>query len=99
MSAISLVKAYWNAAISKASLPAAGFGDKHDSPEAHLKNTLVSGRFMNDKAIAEKICREIINEIPLLEKFGVRFRKKENEYVATSVPGHPYPRDLKAGNL
>jgi fumarate reductase (CoM/CoB) subunit A len=87
-----------NTAISKASLPAAGFGDKQDSPEVHLKDTLTSGRFMNDKALAEKICREIVNEIPLLEKFGVRFQKKGNEYITTSVPGHSYPRDLKAGN-
>ena len=87
-----------NTAISKASVPAAGVGDKHDSPEAHLKDTLTSGRFMNDKAIAEKICREAVNDVPSLEKYGIRFQKKENEFVIRKVPGHSYGRHLSAGN-
>lgn len=87
-----------NTAISKASVPAAGIGDKRDSPEVHLKDTLTSGRFMNDQALAEKICREAVNEIPSLEKYGVHFQKIGNEFLITEVPGHSYRRHLNAGN-
>lgn len=87
-----------NTAISKASVPAAGSGDKRDSPEAHLRDTLTSGRFMNDKALAEKICREAIYVVPSLENYGVHFQKMGNEFITHKVPGHSYKRHLAAGN-
>ncbi len=87
-----------NTAISKASIPAAGVGDKRDSPEAHLKDTLTSGRFINDQALVERICREAVNAVPSLEKYGVRFQKNGNEFTIRKVPGHSYARHLSAGN-
>jgi fumarate reductase (CoM/CoB) subunit A len=87
-----------NTAISKASVPAAGVGDKRDSPEIHIKDTLTSGRFINERALAEKICREAVNDVPGLEKYGVRFQKNGNEFIIRKVPGHSYGRHLSAGN-
>lgn len=83
-----------NTALSMAAFPAAGSGDEHDSPESHLQDTLKAGCFINDVRLAEKISRGIVEEVRFLEKFGVSFQKKGNNFVTEKVPGHTYSRHV-----
>lgn len=72
-----------------------GFGaaiDPMDSPEQHLQDTLRVGQYLNN----QEVTREVINSIPQVYKsfrrWGVRYLKKDQKVVFTTLPGHSRAR-------
>lgn len=69
-------------------------GDKNpkDNPEKHYKDTLKSGKCINDK----KLVRLFVNLAPKylceLEKYGVKFDKKGDKFRQYLGGGHTYSR-------
>ncbi|MBU2499573.1 MAG: FAD-binding protein, partial [Proteobacteria bacterium] len=86
-----------NTILSKATFAAAsGWSDSRDNPEVHLKDTLFGGRFINDQKLVAAVARGSGAQIAFLEKCGVRFIKEEGRLRAIHLPGHSYPRHVRA---
>ncbi len=73
----------------------AGAVHPQDSPYAHLLDTLRAGRFLNDEKSVEILVNEGVMRIADLERWGVRFDRKNGEYDTTTEGGHSFPRVLK----
>jgi succinate dehydrogenase/fumarate reductase flavoprotein subunit len=87
-----------NTYISKATLASAGHGDSRDGSDAHLKDILIGGRFMNDQSIVATMAQESRSVVPFLEKCGVRFAKKEGRLALGHASGHSFPRNVRCEN-
>jgi len=87
-----------NTYLSKASWSAPGLGDPEDSYRVHLRDTLLSGRFLNDERIVERVARGAGRLIPFMEKCGVRFATKDGRMVVDHAPGHTYARQVRGEN-
>ena len=86
-----------NTAISGATLASSGiWKETGDSPEIHLRDTIASGRFMNDRRLVEIITRGATRQIGDLIKFGVTFRRRRGELLVWRIPGHTYARSISA---
>jgi L-aspartate oxidase len=66
-----------------------------DSPHLHLLDTLRAGRYLNDERAVRILVEEGVFRIADLERWGVRFDRKNGEYDTTSEGGHSFPRILK----
>ncbi len=73
----------------------AGAVDPKDSPQSHLLDTLKAGRFLNNRQAVEILVNEGIMRLADLERWGVKFDRKENGYDTTTEGGHSFPRVLK----
>jgi len=88
-----------NTAISGGYMAAAkGWDDPRDNPESHFRDTLISGRFMNNQRLVEIMTERSITQIRDLESLGVNFQKMNSDYLVTPLPGHTYPRTLLCDN-
>lgn len=84
-----------NTAIAKAGLAAAtGDKDKNDSPDAHVRDTLKGGRFINDVRLVRKAAQRIVSEVSLLAGCGVPFEKEGGKIMIGRSAGHSYPRQF-----
>ncbi|MFC1941862.1 FAD-binding protein [Chloroflexota bacterium] len=63
-----------------------------DSIEVYFKDTIIGGRFLNDQTLVDIMTRSAAEEVMNLERFGVRFQKKDGDFVLDPVPGFSYPR-------
>ncbi len=85
-----------NTFISYGVFAAAGVKDgSHDSPEIHLRDTLIGGRFINDSRLVTAMVKESPAQISFLEECGVNFLRKDGRIEATQNPGHSYPRQVR----
>ena len=69
----------------------------HDSPEKHRKDTLVSGCFINNRALVEVFVNQAASTIQELEAMGMLFEREASGKTFLSggqPPGHSYPRSL-----
>ncbi len=66
-----------------------------DSPYLHMMDTLRAGRYLNDTKAVMTLVEEGILRIADLERWGVRFDRRNGEYDTTSEGGHSFPRVLK----
>ena len=66
-----------------------------DSPHAHLMDTLRAGRYLNDEEAVRVLVDEGVFRIADLERWGVRFDRRNGEYDTTAEGGHSFPRILK----
>ncbi len=66
-----------------------------DSPYAHFLDTLKAGRFLNDERAVDILVNDGVMRIADLERWGVRFDRKNGEYDTTTEGGHSFPRVLR----
>ena len=86
-----------NTAISQATLAATGiWKEPGDSPEAHLKDTITAGRFINDRKLVATMARGVRQQVYDLTEFGVNFKRSDQELLVKRMPGHAYPRHVTA---
>lgn len=63
-----------------------------DSPEKHLQDTLIGGRFINNQALVDAVTRTALQQVYDLQRFGVQFRRRDGGFLVESVPGMRHPR-------
>ena len=63
-----------------------------DSPEIHFADTIRVGRFMNNQRLVHRLIPEIIRQHRRLDEWGVRYLKKNGNYVMMRLPGESHPR-------
>ncbi|MBA7640105.1 Fumarate reductase flavoprotein subunit [subsurface metagenome] len=86
-----------NTAISQATFAATGlWKEPGDSPEAHLKDIIAAGRFINDQRLVTTMTRTVRQQVYDLIEFGVNFRRSDGELLVGQMPGHTYPRHVTA---
>jgi len=84
-----------NTFISKGVFAAAtGWSNSFDSPQAHTKDTIEGGRYINDKRLVRKVAEGSPKQIDFLEACGVKFSRKDGKIRVTHTPGHSYPRHV-----
>lgn len=77
---------------------ATGWREPKDSPQVHFQDTIRGGRFMNHQKMVEVMAHRSIEEVNELQGFGVKFRKRNEEFSILWFPGHTYPRSLLTAN-
>lgn len=66
-----------------------------DSIELHFKDTVKAGRGLADQDLVKALAEDAVERIGELERYGARFKKKEDGTFATSVrPGQSQSRNL-----
>lgn len=75
-----------------------GWYDSQDSPEIHTRDTLVGGRFINDQKLITVVSNQIGQQVPFLEKCGVKLitRKTNPDITVSPPPGHSFPRHIRS---
>ena len=78
---------------------AAGWRNPQDTPQTHLRDTVIGGRFINQQALMATVAAGGKRQVQDFEAFGVKFRKddKEGLYVARA-PGHSYAHHVYGEN-
>lgn len=85
-----------NTAISRGTFSSAtGWKDPRDNPQVHLKDTVMSGRYINDQRLVEVVAKGSPQQIRDLIDFGVTFFQKEGQIQSSLTPGHSYPRNVR----
>ncbi len=84
-----------NTYIAKAVISASGWGDSRDGGDAHLKDTVRGGRFLNDRDLVSLMADAAKDEISFLEKCGVVFAKEKGNFLIEQIAGHSFPRQLR----
>ncbi|MFC1976851.1 FAD-binding protein [Chloroflexota bacterium] len=88
-----------NTAISGGGIAAgAGWREPDDTPEAHFKDTMIAGRYVNDRRLVKVMTQESEQQILDLARFGVNFRKRGEAFHAAHMGGHTYPRNVFGDN-
>ena len=84
-----------NTAISGSGIAAGtGWRDSNDSPESHLKDTIIGGRYIGNQRLVDVMTLGIGQQVLELESFGVRFRKRAKAFHMALMAGHTYPRNV-----
>jgi len=84
-----------NTYISAGMIASPGQGDMKDSPEVHLKDMMISGRFINDPLLSERLAQTAGDLVPFLEECGVTFIGQQGSVNAVQFPGHSLPRNVR----
>jgi succinate dehydrogenase/fumarate reductase flavoprotein subunit len=85
-----------NTYISKGTFAAAtGWRDSRDNKDAHLSDSLIGGRFINDQALLRRVTQEASDQIEFLQRCGVRFSERGGRIRIMHTPGHSYPRHVR----
>jgi succinate dehydrogenase/fumarate reductase flavoprotein subunit len=85
-----------NTYISKGAFAAAtGWRDPHDNPDVHLRDSMIGGRFINDRRLLNLVTDEAVNQIAFLQRCGVRFYERGGRIGVVHTPGHSYPRHVR----
>ena len=75
---------------------AAALGD-YDSPELHLKDTLVAGVGLCDHDAVRVLVEEGPARVQELEKLGAKFDRRDGKLILASEGAHSVPRVVRAG--
>lgn len=75
---------------------AAAMGD-YDSPELHLKDTLVAGVGLCDDDAVRVLVEEGPARVQELEKLGAKFDRRDGKLILASEGAHSVPRVVRAG--
>jgi fumarate reductase (CoM/CoB) subunit A len=88
-----------NTYISKATFAAAtGWRDPRDNPDVHLRDSMISGRFINDRQLLNLVTDEAVGQIDFLQRCGVRFYERGGRIGVVPAPGHSYPRHVRTSD-
>jgi len=74
---------------------ATGWRDPRDNPDAHLRDSMIGGRFINDRRLLNLVTDEAVNQIAFLQRCGVRFYERGGRIGVVHTPGHSYPRHVR----
>ncbi|MFQ5826557.1 MAG: FAD-binding protein [Dehalococcoidia bacterium] len=83
-----------NTAIARGGFAALGLGAAEDSPEVHFRDTLASGRFLNDQRLAGVMTEGCGQQVRDLQQFGVKLVRKDGGIRLNQLPGHSYARSV-----
>lgn len=88
-----------NTAISGSGIAAGtGWREPTDSAEAHFRDTIIAGRYINNQRLVEVMTRESGQQVLDLETFGVKFRKRGEAFHMALMAGHTHPRNAFGEN-
>ncbi|MEE9202065.1 MAG: FAD-binding protein [Dehalococcoidia bacterium] len=88
-----------NTAIAGGAFAAAsGWRDPRDNPQAHLRDTVIGGRFINDQALVAAVAQGGERQVRDFESFGVSFLKEGGRIHIAHTPGHSYARHVHGEN-
>jgi len=88
-----------NTYISKATFAVAtGSRDPRDNPDVHLRDSMISGRFINDRQLLKLVTDEAVGQIEFLQRCGVRFYERGSRIGVVPAPGHSYPRHVRTSD-
>ncbi len=73
---------------------AMGHTDPGDSPQAHFRDTLQGGAFLNDQRLVRVMVEEAPERIQYLETLGIEFERDARGYRQREAPGHSHPRSV-----
>jgi len=85
-----------NTYISLSAFAATGLGEKEDTDQVHLRDTVISGRYVNDQKLAAEVTRLAADQVAFLQECGVRFAEREGRLRIDRAPGHSYARHVRA---
>jgi len=86
-----------NTYISKGTFAAAtGWRDSRDNPDAHLRDSIIGGRFINDQRLLRMVTQKAVDQIEFLQGCGVRFSEWGDKIRVVRTPGHSYPRHVRS---
>jgi fumarate reductase (CoM/CoB) subunit A len=68
--------------------------DPRDTPNIHLRDTLIGGRFINDQRLVKLMANEASERVLDLEEFGTSFQKEKGKYRLFPSGGCTYPRGV-----
>ncbi len=71
-----------------------GEAEPRDNPEVHTRDTMESGRFINDRKLVERMTERALYEIPKLKRYGALIEEKNGKDVIHRYAGHSYPRTV-----
>lgn len=71
-----------------------GYVDPRDGWEAHFKDTVIGGRYLNNQRLVETLTKEAPARMEELATWGVNWDKENGKYKLTKMYGHTYPRSL-----
>lgn len=71
-----------------------GDGDPRDNPEVHFTDTQIEGRFLGDENLIWAMVSESCERVRDLERYGVKFERKNGGFLQVHHPGQTYPRCL-----
>jgi succinate dehydrogenase/fumarate reductase flavoprotein subunit len=83
-----------NTYIAAGNMAASGLGEERDDHQAHLKDTITGGRFLNDRRLVDLMARNAARQVDFLERCGVDFVKKNGTLSLRYTPGHQYRRHV-----
>lgn len=73
--------------------------DEGDSIESHIYDTVKGSDFLADQDVAERLCREMPNEIHRLDRWGMPWsRRKDGRIDQRAFGGYSYPRATYASD-
>ena len=85
-----------NTFIAGSNIAASGITGIPDDTDAHLKDTVLSGRFLNDQNLARFVIQKGKEQIPYLEAHGVQLAREDGQLQVEHWPGHTNPRHVHA---
>jgi fumarate reductase (CoM/CoB) subunit A len=84
-----------NTYLSKGTFAAAtGWRDSRDNPDVHLRDSVIGGRFINDRKLLKLVTEEAVSQIEFLQRCGVKFSERGGRIAVVHTPGHSYPRHV-----
>jgi len=88
-----------NTYISKGTFAAAtGWRDPRDNPDVHARDSVIGGRFINDRRLLNLVTDEAVGQIEFLQRCGVRFYERGGRIGVVPAPGHSYPRHVRTSD-
>jgi succinate dehydrogenase/fumarate reductase flavoprotein subunit len=67
-----------------------------DSPNTHLRDTVVGGHFINDQVLVRQVVTHAREAVQDLESYGTDFQKEDGKYRLSTFGGYSFPRALVA---
>jgi succinate dehydrogenase/fumarate reductase flavoprotein subunit len=83
-----------NTYIAGGLIAVAGLGGGQDNTDLYLKDTVSSGRFLNNQKLVALMADEAKAQIPLMEDRGVSFARDKEGLQIQRVPGHSQARHV-----
>ncbi len=69
-----------------------GHTDPRDNIQMHFEDTVREGRYLGDENLIQALTQEAMERALDLERYGVRFTKKNGRFAQIRHPGQTYPR-------
>jgi len=85
-----------NTFIAGSNIATSGLSEIPDDLDTHLRDTILSGRFLNNQNLATLVVENGREQITFLEKHGVQFARKDGNLRINHWPGHTNPRHVQA---